>query len=266
MSEEFPDHYGILNVDPAASSDGVRKAFRARLLEVHPDKAVGEVEPALLDAIMRASEVLGDPGRREEYDRRRSIRARMLDPLESIPHVTESQRPIDRARAILFFLLEEKPEEATVRLEALEEEPLVYLTRHLEVEEMIDASFLMGELYESRASHFEALAWYQEVIRLERKRRRHRPCYEETLDRTKRLLIQKIVPRVDARTSLEYLRRAETLDLDRVELADVHKRRAMAYLELDMKAESARQLQLALTAHPQLKGVRRLREELDGYL
>ncbi|MCA8959572.1 MAG: J domain-containing protein [Planctomycetes bacterium] len=263
--DAFPDHYSILEVEANASAQVVRRAFRRRLLQLHPDKSATQTDPALLDAVMHAFEILSDARRREEYDRQRAIRERTLAPLETLPHVTESGRPIDRARAIFFFLISERPAEALARMELLEEPPIVFLTRYLEEDELIDAAFLIAEVREKEGAYFAALRWYQEILRLESRRRRHRPCFEETRERTKRILIQRITSEADPRTTLEYLRRAEQIGLERLEQGEVAKRRAEAYLELDMKAEAGRQLRIALDTSSQIKGTRKLRERLEGY-
>jgi len=74
--------YKLLGVDKKASPEEVRKAYKQRALETHPDKlqpgcTVDEKEEA--DARFRlvyeAFELLNDPIKRREYDRRRGSRA-----------------------------------------------------------------------------------------------------------------------------------------------------------------------------------------------
>lgn len=62
------DHYSILGVDPKASVDDIKKAFRKRAMETHPDR-----NPALgtkpFQQVTRAYEVLSDDGKRGRFDR-----------------------------------------------------------------------------------------------------------------------------------------------------------------------------------------------------
>src|SRR6185369_9523965 len=66
---DFKDYYKSLGVQPEASPDEIRKAFRKLAREYHPDvaknKAVAEEK---FKEINEAYEVLGDVERRRKYD------------------------------------------------------------------------------------------------------------------------------------------------------------------------------------------------------
>ena len=73
----LPDFYAVLHLGPEASAGDIGRAYRSLLREHHPDtrpasatpgEAVAEAE--LLQDIMDAHAVLGDPARRALYDRR----------------------------------------------------------------------------------------------------------------------------------------------------------------------------------------------------
>lgn len=61
-----PSPYEVLGVDPAAAQDEVRRAYRRRLRETHPDTGG---DPASFQAVQDAWEHVGDPARRADYDR-----------------------------------------------------------------------------------------------------------------------------------------------------------------------------------------------------
>lgn len=58
-------HYETLGVQPGATADEIKQAFRRRSSQCHPDKG-GSAED--MAAINRAYETLGDDARRAEYD------------------------------------------------------------------------------------------------------------------------------------------------------------------------------------------------------
>ena len=72
------DYYLILGVNPNASQEEIREAFRFKAFALHPDRfsqadaKVRRRAEEELKAINEAYAVLGDPLRRAEYDRRRA--------------------------------------------------------------------------------------------------------------------------------------------------------------------------------------------------
>lgn len=68
MSVEYKDYYKILGVERNSSEAAIKKAFRKRARQYHPDmnKEVGAQER--FQEISEAYEVLSDPKKRERYD------------------------------------------------------------------------------------------------------------------------------------------------------------------------------------------------------
>jgi len=63
------NHYNILEVQPTATSDEIKKSYRRLSLLYHPDRNKGDSEATLkFQKINEAYEVLGDADKRKEYD------------------------------------------------------------------------------------------------------------------------------------------------------------------------------------------------------
>jgi curved DNA-binding protein len=72
MSE--PDHYKALGVTPDATPTAIRDAWRAKALELHPDRCSAPDAVARFAAARAAYDVVGDADARIAYDARRRLR------------------------------------------------------------------------------------------------------------------------------------------------------------------------------------------------
>lgn len=74
------DYYIILGLAPTASAADIKKAYRLKAAEFHPDKNSSELAPQKFHEVKQAYDVLSDDEKRAAYDdnRRRNL---LDDPL-----------------------------------------------------------------------------------------------------------------------------------------------------------------------------------------
>ncbi|GBD06626.1 Curved DNA-binding protein [bacterium HR21] len=66
---EFKDYYAILGIEPSASPEEIKRAYRKLALQYHPDRNPGNKEAEeRFKEIAEAYEVLADPEKRAKYD------------------------------------------------------------------------------------------------------------------------------------------------------------------------------------------------------
>ncbi len=76
------DHYASLGLNSSASLSDIKKAFRQKASQYHPDRNHSSDAPARFRAVQEAYDILSDDDKREAYDDNR--RRNLLDnPLET---------------------------------------------------------------------------------------------------------------------------------------------------------------------------------------
>ena len=70
-TESFTNYYQLLGVDPKASPEAIKQAYRDKLKQWHPDKNAHRIEEAeaATKILNQAYAVLRDPESRKQYDR-----------------------------------------------------------------------------------------------------------------------------------------------------------------------------------------------------
>jgi DnaJ-class molecular chaperone len=89
MNDPTRDHYAALGLDSAATLADIKKAFRQKASQFHPDRNTADDAPARFRAVQEAYDVLADPDKRQAYDDNR--RRNLLDsPLDTASEIWQS--------------------------------------------------------------------------------------------------------------------------------------------------------------------------------
>jgi DnaJ-class molecular chaperone len=98
MSEPISEHYAALGLKSDASLADIKKAFRQKASQFHPDRNTDEDAPARFRAAQEAYDVLSDEAKRQAYDdnRRRNL---LDDPAHTAREIWHSyfQQLLNRA-------------------------------------------------------------------------------------------------------------------------------------------------------------------------
>ncbi len=83
------DHYFVLGVATNASLADIKKAYRVKAAEFHPDRNSSELAPMKFHAVKEAYDVLSDDAARAAYDenRRRNL---LESPIETATEIWQN--------------------------------------------------------------------------------------------------------------------------------------------------------------------------------
>jgi tetratricopeptide (TPR) repeat protein len=259
------NYYDLLGVQPDSSSQEIKRQFRRRAKEIHPDVRPEDGEAAgEMRLLLCAYETLCDRTRRQEYDRtlgalttgrgfdyRGFLRSRPDD-------------PFSQARLVFHDLLTGRPEEALEVYGRLSEGVEFPLERFLSREDAMDGAFLLAEVYESRGSLREAWELYVRLYRLERERPYFRHFIDEVIDRLRTLTCARMAAALPPAEMLERLAGLVALDFSRRDTAVFYKKMAEAWSALGRNDLALHSLSKGLQCDRKLSGVKKLMERI-GY-
>jgi curved DNA-binding protein CbpA len=168
------NHYKLLGIQPGASTAEIKKAFRQKAKQLHPDIA-GIQHSEEMRRLIKAYEALSDVEHRFEYDRIFASYANRagFDSLQRRFHyrtwLNEQEDPASKAKLVFYELLRLNEERA---IEVWRENGGLgfRMENFLERGDWMDCCFLLAEELEKRGFVFEAFKLLT-VILAEEKRR-----------------------------------------------------------------------------------------------
>jgi curved DNA-binding protein CbpA len=165
---DHQNHYELLGIREDATGADIKKAFRDKAKQLHPDIAGAGAEDAMR-ALIAAYETLLDERRRHTYDRMltRFVKTCTFDYRQFLRE--EPDDPKMQARLIFFELMHNRGDDAITVWRA--QGALSYPMRaYMEREDWMDCAFLLAEELGRRAFYPEACALLREVLEAENDR------------------------------------------------------------------------------------------------
>jgi curved DNA-binding protein CbpA len=159
--------YELLKVSKDASPEEIKKAFRERAKQLHPDIA-GEKGVEAMRKLLQAYKTLSDRNRRFEYDRAydRFSNEYRFDYRSFLKENKDD--PKSQAKLIFFELLHAEEEAALTIWQ--EQGGLDFpMEKYLDREDWMDVSFILAEELDKRSRCYEAFVILVKLIREERR-------------------------------------------------------------------------------------------------
>jgi hypothetical protein len=254
------NYYSLLAVKQNASTQEIKRAFREKAKQLHPDIA-GEIAEEAMRKLLAAYEVLSDRDRRHEYDRAYSRFARKTG-FDYRSWLRDRAGDAASQAKLVFFELLHLEEDAALAVWDRNGGLDFAMERYLDREDWMDCVYILAEELDKRERCYEAFLLLAALVREERQRPYFRHFMDDIESYLKELVRLRLRSRVDAGTWVECM---ETLlDLGFPPRDEARWMRSMAETLLGMgdvpAAESV--MREALKRDPALSNAAGLRRKL----
>ena len=268
------DYYTILAVSPTASTAEIKRAFRKKAKELHPDiphnvrHTGGEQsnEQALLQLI-RAYEALLDAKRRAEFDVFYHKTAKKGKSFDYRTWLKERTDPESRAMLIFFDLFHNAEDEAVrefLRLRA--EQSSFSLRRFFNRGDFMDCGFVLAEELSFRNHYYEAFLLLEQIIGEERKQAYFRHFFPEVLILARKLIREKLIYTLADDLLLDCCEAALDFGLSKTDNAEILKKMAEIYYRMGDFTTGDGCAAASVRMNPRVRGITTLKKNYQQQL
>jgi curved DNA-binding protein CbpA len=258
------NYYEVLGIAPNSTAQEIKKSFRKRAKEIHPDVRPADERQSDEDMrrLLAAYEILSDMDKRDEYDRtlHTVLHVRGFDYREFLQR--RGNDPLSQSKLIFHDLLANHQDEAVGLYERLTAGAGFKLERYLSREDYMDCAFLLAEVFEERHRYGEAYDLYRKLYAYECDKPYFHHFIDEVMDRLRVLLCFKMLPELDAPQAISRLKELLRLDFSRKDNAFFCKKLAEVYASLGQQESALHYLQKGLQLDRKLSGVKKLMERI----
>lgn len=261
------NYYEVLGLDPACSAGEIKRTFRKRAKELHPDLKVSSQHDTAdkMRTLLAAYETLSNAEKRSAYDQIYAIY--FSKPRFSYREYLRSKREdvVSQCRLILYDLLNSDSEEALDLYDSLcSADEDFALEEYLGHEDYMDCLFLMAEAFEQREEYIRACELYKHLCVLEMRQPYFRHFMDEVVERLRSLTCFKMVNTLPPQTAIQYIKELIRFNFSRKDNAFFFKKIAEIYCTLGQRELALEYLAKGLRLDQKLPGVKKLKEKI-GY-
>jgi curved DNA-binding protein CbpA len=205
------DYYRILGVSETASQAEIKRAYRKKAKELHPD--LGVKTTAEFRALVAAYKALSDDRARQIFDARYE-RERGRRDFDYRSWLIERGDEQSRSRLIVYDLLHEREDDAVDEYKKLTaENPSFSLGRWFSREEFMDYGFILAEELTARREYWAACRLLEKIINLEKTFSFFKQFYEDVQEFARDVFVALLPGGLDEDRAIELWKRALELDL-----------------------------------------------------
>jgi len=255
------DYYGILQIPTDAEPEQIKKSFRKRAKEIHPD--LWNQEQNAIDSmrdLLKAYETLMDPFLREEYDlqHRQVYGSGGFDYREFL--LARHDDLESQSKLIFFDLLHNRENDALKLYEQLVKRKGLDLSLHLDREDFMDCAFILAEEFEANLQYESAFFLLKTISEYELQRPYFRHFFEEVIQRLHTLVGTKMFGVVPLDRHMSFAQQMIQLQINSKETGFYFRVCAELCIKLKEFSRAERYILEGLKLDKNIPGVKKLRQ------
>jgi len=235
------DCYKVLGVKPEATLAEIKRAYREKVKEFHPDLSGDITHRDELNEVIQAYRVLSDQRQRSIFDdsffvhiHRNKADYKTFNYYEWL---IAREDPESRAKLIFYTLMHQKEDEAVAEFKRMQiNHPTFTLKDWFTREDFMDYGYILAEELVIRGEYYDAFILLEQIIQMEYSFNYFKLFFPEVIDFTLSILKNDIEGIISDELALDVYERA--LDLNFGKNADnlFFKKMAEIYLRMGDKA------------------------------
>ncbi len=208
------DCYKILGIKPDATAAEIRRAYRTKAKELHPDTAGTKATEEAFRELVKAYEILSDVRQRSLFDeayfyRHRSKAYRSTNSFDYRDWLLQRNDEESRAKLIFFDLLHSREDDAVKEFVEMSKSHAGFkLSSWFTREDFMDYGFILCEELVLREEYYDAFILLEQIIRMEYSFEYFRLFFPEVMDLARTILKYRLEGRVDDELCLDAWERA----------------------------------------------------------
>ena len=268
------DYYKILDISPSASIAEIKRAFRKKAKELHPDiphniRNTGgkKANEQALMRLIRAYEALLDAKRRAKFDffyNKTEKKGESFDYRTWLKAQTDTE---SRATLIFFDLFHNAEDEAVQEFLRLRSaRPEFSLRLYFSRGDFMDCGFVLAEELYFRNHYYESFLLLEQIIGEEQKQAYFRHFFPEVLILARKLIREKLIYTLADDLLLDCCEAALDFGLSKADNAEILKKMAELYYRMGDLSTGDGCAAASLRMNPRIRGITKLKKNYQEQL
>lgn len=229
--------YKILGVRSNATASEIRRAYKQKVKELHPDKTGDPASAEAFNKVVRAYEILSDAKARSIFDSSLFTHAHtqrsVKDSFDYRKWLIERNDDESMAKLIFFDLMHGREEDAVKEFKEMQMSRSGFTLKHwFPREDFMDYGFILAEELVIRNEYYDAIILLEQIIRLEYHKEYFRLFFPEVLFFARNILRNHIEGVISDELALDTWERALELNFGKSDDAFFLRKMGEAYKRL----------------------------------